>query len=480
MRKFAIVFAIILGSSDAAHAADVSADAMPTKAPPPVATSQPAQASCAGLVALFTTSCPLSWYGITLYGAVDTGVAWQSHGTPFNGSFPNGTEQLISKNSNRALWLPAPNGMSQSIVGIKGDEPLAPGWSFRFDLELGFDPYSFSVANATESLLQNNGVPLVNQTSNGGSSRVGQFYNGVGYAGVSSPTFGTLTVFRQNSLTLDGAIAYDPMSGSYAFSVIGNSGRTGGVGDTEDARYSTAVKYRVNVGQFRAAALWQFGGYDLNNASTGAYQAQVGGDIDGGTYGKLSFDTIFSYVQNAVSTASLSAAQNLLYPNTLAATISDDSSVMLLGKYTHGPLQLFAGFEHIAYAPPSNPQTSFTDIGGSTVAAADINNTAYNFHDRLFDVFWVGAKYAASETVDLIGAYYRYHQNSYGIASCSDSSLATCSGALDAVSGVVDWTFSKKCDLYVGIMYSQVRDGLANGYLYRSTINPTVGLRIRF
>jgi hypothetical protein len=29
----------------------------------------------------------------------------------------------------------------------------------------------------------------------------------------------------------------------------------------------------------------------------------------------------------------------------------------------------------------------------------------------------------------------------------------------------------------VGIMYSQVRDGLANGYLYRSTINPTVGLR---
>jgi hypothetical protein len=71
MRKFAIVFATILGSTDAAHAADVSADAMPTKAPPPVATSQPAQASCAGLAALFTTSCPLSWYGITLYGAVE-------------------------------------------------------------------------------------------------------------------------------------------------------------------------------------------------------------------------------------------------------------------------------------------------------------------------------------------------------------------------------------------------------------------------
>ena len=475
-----MVFAIVLGLPDAVHAADVSADAMLTKVPPPAAKLQPAPASCAGLVAFFTTSCPLSWYGITLYGAVDTGMAWQSHGTPFNGVYPNGTEQLISKNSNRALWLPAPNGMSQSNVGIKGDEPLAPGWSFLFDLEFGYDPYSLSVANATASLLQNNGVPLAGQTSNGDSSRTGQFYNALGYAGVSSPTFGTLTVFRQNALTLDGAVAYDPMSGSYAFSVIGFSGLTGGVGDTEDARYSTSVKYRVNVGQFRAAALWQFGGYDLNNASTGAYQAQIGGDIDGGNYGKLSLDAIFSYIQNAVSTASLSAAQNLLYPNTLAATISDDSSVMLLGRYTYGPLQLYAGYEHIAYAPPSNPQATFTDIGGISVATANINNTAYNFHDRLFDVFWTGAKYAATDTVDLIGAYYHYHQNSYGVTSCSDSSLATCSGALDAVSGVVDWRFAKKFDLYVGIMYSQVRDGLANGYLNRSTIDPTVGLRFRF
>src|ERR1700721_242678 len=38
--------------------------------------------------------------------------------------------------------------------------------------------------------------------------------------GVSSP-YGTLTVFRQNSLTLDAVFAYDPMGASYAFSPIG-------------------------------------------------------------------------------------------------------------------------------------------------------------------------------------------------------------------------------------------------------------------
>src|SRR5258707_10837462 len=67
------------------------------------------------------------------------------------------------------------------------------------------------------------------------------------------------------------------MSASYAFSPIGFQGITCGVGDTEDCRFSTAVKYRVNIDQFRVAALWQFGGYSLNNAATGSYQLQLGG-----------------------------------------------------------------------------------------------------------------------------------------------------------------------------------------------------------
>jgi hypothetical protein len=51
---------------------------------------------------------------------------------------------------------------------------------------------------------------------------------------------------------------------------------------------------------------------------------------------------------------------------------------------------------------------------------------------------------------------------------------------LDAVSFAVDWQFAKKFDAYAGIMFSQVNGGLANGYLNRSTIDPTVGLRFRF
>ena len=109
------------------------------------------------------------------------------------------------------------------------------------------------------------------QGSYSDSSRAGQWYNGQGYVGVSSPTYGTLTVFRQNSLTPDAVFDYDPFGASYGFSPIGFQGITCGGGNTENCRNSTSLKYRLTVGQFRVAALWQFGGYGENNASNGAY-----------------------------------------------------------------------------------------------------------------------------------------------------------------------------------------------------------------
>ena len=126
------------------------------------------------------------------------------------------------------MWLPTPGGLTQSNVGIKGRETITPGLDFVFDLNFGFNPYSLTPANGPASFLDNNGIALAKQTSNADSSRAGQFYNSVGYAGFSSPTYGTLTFGRQNSLELDGVLAYDPMGASYALlsdRLAGNGGR---------------------------------------------------------------------------------------------------------------------------------------------------------------------------------------------------------------------------------------------------------------
>ena len=494
MKKVGVFASMIFGLVGAAYATAASADDfMATKAVPAVTNKASLQpATCSSLEDFVVTACPLTWNGITLYGTIDGGVTWLSHGAPFNGTSAVGADYLIQKYSNRPQWSLAPNGLTNSNIGIKGNEAFAPGWAFIFNVEAGFDPYSLQFSNGPHSVVQNSGVPVTNQNSGSDSSRAGQFYNSVGYLGVSSP-YGTLTVFRQNSLTLDAVFAYDPLSASYAFSPIGWQGITCGVGDTEDCRFSTSVKYRVDIGQFRVAALWQFGGYSLNNAATGSYQFQVGGDIANLAGGTLSLDAIGSYVQNAVAVAIAGNTLPAVLPQVATATLSDDSSVMLVGKYSRGPVKLFAGYEFIRYAPPSNSYaagTGFNDIAGDFVCAGcaafngtNISSTAFNAGDKLFHVFWTGAKYAITDNLDVIGAYYHYDQPAFGAAvncAANAAAFANCHGTFDALSFVVDWQFAKKFDVYAGIMFSQVNGGLANGYLNRSMIDPTVGLRFRF
>jgi predicted porin len=461
----------------AAQAADLP---VYTKAPPPVA--PPPLVSCTSAVQFIVTDCPLTYYGITVYGTIDMGVGYESHGAPFNKNIISGVQELIRKNSNHPGWFLTPGGMSQSNIGIKGKEAITSGLDFVFDLNFGFDPYSLSSADAPASLRSNNGVPLALQNTNADSSRAGQFYNGVGYAGFSS-AYGTLTFGRQNSLNLDGVNAYDPMGGSYAFSVIGWSGTTAGTGDTEDSRVTTAVKYRADVyNWFRVAAIVQAGGYNDGNAAQSEWGAQIGKDIDLGAYGKLSLDAIYTEDKGAVKAAALSAAQNLAFPGTLAATISDNNSVMLLGKYTYHQFRLYAGYEYVTFANPSSPVTTgFTGIGGIPYAFANITQTTFKINEHL-QVSWAGARYAITPTLDAGIAYYHYDQNSFHVGGfCNSAAVASsCSGQLNAASFDIDWQFAKKFDLYGGVMYSAVAGGLANGYQVFNNWAPTAGLRFRF
>ncbi len=197
----------VIGGTAAAAFCGASALAadLPTKAPPVPAPTTSCFASFYEYINSGAQDCPLSWSGITLYGAIDIGADYVTHGVPFNGAYPQGVEPLISKNSQGARFSIAPNGLGQSVVGIKGNEEFAKGSSFVFKLETGFDPYSMQLANGPRSLIENNGNILANQSGNGDSSRAGQAFNSEAYAGVSSKTLGTLTGGRLNSLTLDTA-----------------------------------------------------------------------------------------------------------------------------------------------------------------------------------------------------------------------------------------------------------------------------------
>ena len=477
-----------------------AADIIPTKAPP--ATVESAPTLCTDAWSFIASKCQLAWQGITVYGTIDAGAGWQSHGAPLDPLSAVSASYLIQKQNNSPLWTLAPNALSNSTIGIKGVEPIGGNISVVFDLDAGFDPYSFRFSNGAGSVAENAGLPQNQQLAWSDSSRAGQWYNGQGYIGVSSPTYGTLTLFRQNSLTLDAIFAYDPFSASYAFSPIGFQGIDCGGGNTENCRDSTSLKYRVDVGYMRAAALWQFGAYAQNNASNGAYQFQAGADIP--TWGKsvLSLDAFYTYVRDSVSLTLAPGSNNAngmpippFLPQTLTATISDNTAMMLVAKYTAGPLKLYAGYEGIRFAPPSDPQTAFTSIAGNFICLGcdafnntTINNTAFGVNglgDKIFQVMWTGVKYGVTDELDVIGAYYHYIQNSYfgtanGSAPCSGSEHPQCAGTFDAISVAIDWRFAAKWDVYFGAMFSQVNGGLAYGFLQRNNIDPTAGLRFRF
>ncbi len=471
-----------------------AADLPTTKAPPTPAAS--CFDSLYDYMRASAQDCPLTWKGITLYGAIDVGAGYSSHGANFNSAWNNGVQELIAKFSQGPKYQWVPNGLSQSNVGVRGVEAFAPGWSLVFDANASFDPYSLQLGDGPEALVENNNKTIGNQSANSDSSRAGQWDNTRGYVGLSNRTYGALTVGRETSLSNDLVSNYDPMGGSYAFSVIGTSSTyVSGVGDTEVSRYNTSLKYQVNVENFRAGAVWQFGGYEQGNGSNGAYQFDVGGD-----YAGFSFDAIYSYAKDAVtlSTYAVNPLPAGVSQDDLKATLADISGVVLAGKYTYGPFKFFGGYEYARFMPPSDTYPDgFGTLGGYTVLPGAVSVANY-IDNKIFQVAWVGARYAVRSDLDIIGAYYFAHQNDYappGSAPtvCGPNTKAPvpggapqgtlnsyCAGSLDAVSAMIDYRPLKRLDLYAGVMVSQVSGGLASGYIHTSNIDPTVGLRLTF
>jgi predicted porin len=423
----------------------------------------------------------LTWHGVTLYGGIDLGAAYQSHGTPLNGDYGPGLEYLVSKNLNKGQFSLAPNALSYSNLGIKGTEELVPGLSAVFNFQTTFVPTSGQLSNGPQSLADNNGVALAKQTSNGDSSRAGQPFNGAAYVGLSSPTWGTITFGRQNSLSLDGVIAYDPNGASNAFSLIGYAGGTAGDGDTQDARLDNSVKYLVNLGPVRVGGLVQIGGTD-NATDRSAYEADIGTDFMG-----LSVDAIYSQVYDAIAASAL-AAPTAAQTGELAGTVSDNTAYTLLARYSYNQAKIYAGWERIQFDNAQNPLPAGSqDLGGFILATT--NNAAFN-ENKILNIYWTGVKYAFTSDFDLTGAWYHETQNSSATATidgkkgqlngCTNTSNALCSGTEDAFSVVADYRFTKRFDVYAGAMFSEVEGGLESGFLHGQTVDPTVGARFRF
>jgi predicted porin len=423
----------------------------------------------------------LTWHGITIYGIVDVGLQYETHGAPFSDYHPAGSANIVQKNSRQSVFGATPSNLSQSRIGIQALEPLAMGdWAFVGKLETFFNPQSGNISDAQKSLALNNGKPLDQQSTNLNSSVAGQAFQ-TSYVGFASKTFGTLTFGRQLTLLGDAINKYDPNYGSQAFSLIGMSGTYAGGGDTEDKRLDSSLKYNGVFGNIvHLGLLYKFNG--SNGAANTVYQGQLGAEFAG-----LSVDGYYTKAKSAISEAPLSAAQVGTLPvgftlsNSLAGTISDNTSYSLMALYKLDVFKFFVGYENIKYENPSQPLSpGFVDIGGYVLAY--VNNNAYA-KAKIVNLYWAGVRYTVIPKLDLTAAYYGYHQNSYATgadAGCTTNIAGTCSGNFEAFSFNADYQFTRRFDAYLGAMYSGVMDGVSNGYIKTTNINPTIGVRFKF
>ena len=453
-----------------------------------------AQAQATGSSAPTSADDTLTWHGITLYGIVDVDFQYETHGAPFSNYFISGGSDIVQKNSNNPVSGVTSNGMSQSRVGLQGKEPLNfMDWSAVFKLESYFNPASGEITDALKSVVQNNGRALDAQSTNIDSSIAGQPFEQA-FAGISSPTWGTITFGRQNTTLADLIAKYDPQMTSYAFSLLGLSGTPAGGGDTQDRRLDSSIKYVGNFfNMMHVGAQYKTQGSSAQNyATAGTGEAFSGYEVSlGADYLGASVDLFYTKMRDAVSVGTLSTAQlaalpalNLSSQNSVAGTISDNASLGVMASYAivPVPVTVYGGFQHITYMNPSIALApGFNDIGGYVLGA--VSNTTYAKGDKQLNVYWTGARYAVTPQFTVAVANYGEKQFAYAsgaAAGCSTTANGACSGNFNALSVSLDYHFTKRFDTYAGAMWSNVSHGLANGYLNTTMIDPTIGLRFSF
>ena len=454
MRKLLICAAALGGFAASAHAADLSADSLKDPLPD-----------------------TLSYKGVTLYGTIDVGYAYQTAGRPVSSTFFPGLNWIANGNDRRPISTLTNNAASLSEVGVKVEEALGMGFVAIGKAGTAFNPISGELADACKSMVQAANNPT-HPAASGAGPLCGQAFNTEVYGGLSNQAYGTLTVGRHASLTNEGVGTYDPNHGSFAFSFIGFEGSAAaGMGHPETALWDNSVKYTYKYGPAHAGVLYSDGG---DGTSLLGYGVGVNA---GFAWRGLSVDAY--YTKQNGSVAADSGVPGTF--NRLNYTISNNEGYSVMGKYTFdlgggfkdgGPsakLTAFAGYVHMDRGNPDDTQASYaghSTVGGYILSAPSANNTFVT--DQIQQTAWVGATYETGPWA-LTGAWYHQTQNSFVTTGGVQAG-----GDLDWVSGVIDYKFNKHFDVYGGVSWVDVTGGWAAGNTQHETTNFATGLRLKF
>jgi predicted porin len=86
--------------------------------------------------------------------------------------------------------------------------------------------------------------------------------------------------------------------------------------------------------------------------------------------------------------------------NSLAGTVSDNTTYSVMAMYDFGAPKIYGGYEHIQYANPTDPLTpGYVDEGGYILAFVNVQAgpTSTFAKDKDLQIYWAGVKYVFAE-----------------------------------------------------------------------------------
>ena len=424
---------------------------------------------------------------VSCYGILDAGLAEVAHSLNFSSYHPvTVNPTLVGAASKPAIGM-FNGGISQTRIGVKGGLDIGNGWKGVFTLESAINIPNGNLSNAAESLAMNTAS---GPAMSADSAISGQLFARAANFGLSSETYGTVTLGRHTTLMLDDIPAFDALQGAQLFTPIGFSGLYGGGGATDASRLDSSIKYGVKAGEFTLGALYKVGG------AAGATSANSAAEVavsyrHGGFKAMADYQTVTDATAIANPSGVVSATSNEPI-GTIALTCEDTKATMLGLSYQYEHLSFYAGYQKLQYSNPSNPTqdaaTTSLDgyvVGTTTtggVTAPAVNVTPFKMSNGVvtekdLTVTWLGAKYELSPKLSLAVSSYNVSQNDF---SAGTSKATAKAGSTSYASALLDYVLARNFDAYVGYMGVKARGGMAPGDDYVFSTNSTFGVGLRY
>lgn len=411
---------------------------------------------------------------VELYGILDVAVVNVKNQLNTDGAFPatvNTYSPTKSATVTNSVTGMINGGISDSRWGLRGTEDLGGGLKAIFTLESGFNGQDGQLNNCAQGMVNGANTTLNNSAN---CSLNGQLFNRQAFVGLSDAGLGKITFGRNYNPIFDLVVAYDPVMAAQAFSPLGFASSLGGGGGiAEDTRVDNSIRYSNKIGDVNFGALYKFGGQAGSTSAQSAYVFNLG--YEAGNFG----------IQGAYShfTDGMSGSQSATV-GAVNVTVMNAVDYFIAAKYKLGNATIKGGWEHFSLQAASDFYNAATIGGGYYGFALGSGTNSYGWTsggvgngapDKTTNVYFIGGDYDFTPALNLAAGYYAVVNSAIGANALGAG--ATASSNIDVLSALLDYRFSKRTEVYAGLMATSY-GGLFNTPAFNST-NRIVGAGIR-